>query len=343
MLEGAALLFSGQEEGNHARGDSLAKEDRSLAAQRFRQVAPATDEEFVSRIALRRLSTQVVSDHFFGVVVATASTVNPKTLSMGTPSPEFRARVDDLITDLRHLIVENSTNESIDLSVAELRGSAEWDSKERYPSLTAFAREEKIQAPFARAMSGQSIPVLFEHLLARTERTDRPLPKIYRRVWDNTYWWADAVCSRTLWALLRLCLTRNIEFHFRGNLALIDLNAAALVRLSQRWQILLCTEALREGVKHVARTLRMPMICLPVPPAPLGIMKGFATDLVELRNQNALKTDSLVCFPSDHSAGAPLLQELVRRSDVIDVLASSPRLIEPLSFNYGMRIADCEM
>jgi hypothetical protein len=87
----------------------------------------------------------------------------------------------------------------------------------------------------------------------------------------------------------------------------------------------------------------MPMICLPVPPAPLGIMKGFATDLVELRNQNALKTDSLVCFPSDHSAGAPLLQELVRRSDVIDVLASSPRLIEPLSFNYGMRIADCEM
>jgi hypothetical protein len=196
MLEGAALLFSGQEEGNHARGDSLAKEDRSLAAQRFRQVAPATDEEFVSRIALRRLSTQVVSYHFFGVVVSAASTVNPKTLSMGTPSPEFRARVDDLITDLRHLIVENSTNESIDLSVAELRGSAEWDSKERYPSLTAFAREARIKAPFARAMSGQSIPVLFEHLLARTERTDRPLPKIYRRVWDNTYWWADAVCSR---------------------------------------------------------------------------------------------------------------------------------------------------
>jgi len=334
MVEGAALLFSGQEEGNDARGDSLAKEDRSLAAQRFRQVAPATDEEFVSRVALRRLSTQVVSDHFFGVVVATASAVNPKTLSMGTPSPEFRARVDDLITDLRHLIVKNSTNESIDLSVAELRGSAEWDSKERYPSLAAFAREEKTQAPFARAMSGQNIPVLFEHLLARTERTDRPLPKIYRRVWDNTYWWADAVCSRTLWALLRLCLTRNIEFHFRGSLTLIDLNAAAFVRLSQRWQILLCTEALREGVKHVARTLRMPMICLPVPPARLGIMKGFEADLVELRNQNALKTDSLVCFPSDHSAGAPLLKELVRRSDVLDVLASVPWLIEPLSAKH---------
>jgi hypothetical protein len=332
MVEGAALLFSGQEEGNGARGDSLANEDRSLAAQRFRQVAPATDEDFVTRVALRRLRTQVVSDHFFGVVVATANAANPKTLSMGTPSPEFRARVDDLITDLRRLIVENSTNESIDLSIAELRGSADWDSKERYPSLAAFAREEKTQAPFARAMSGQNIPVLFEHLLARTGRTDRALPEIYRRVWDNTYWWADAaVCSRTLWALLRLCLTHNVEFHFRGNLTLIDLNAAALVRLSQRWQILLCTEALREGVKHVAKTLRIPVICLPVPPARLGIMKGFDPDLVELRKQNALKTDSLVCFPTDRSAGDPLLKELVRRADVVDVLASVPWLIEPLS------------
>jgi hypothetical protein len=85
------------------------------------------------------------------------------------------------------------------------------------------------------------------------------------------------------------------------------------------------------------------MICLPVPPARLGIMKGFETDLVELRNQSALKTDSLICFPSDHSAGAPLLKELVRRSDVVDVLVSSPRLIEPLPSNCGMRIADCEM
>jgi hypothetical protein len=340
MVEGAALLFSGQEEGNDARGDGLAKEDRTLAAQRFRQVAPATDEEFVSRVALRRLCTQVVSDHFFGVVVAAAKAVNPKTLSTGIPSPEFRARVDDLITDLRQLIVENSTNETIDLSVAELRGSAEWDSKERYPSLVVFARDEKTQAAYARAMSGQHIPALFEHLLART---DRPLPKIYRRVWDNTYWWADAICSRTLGALLRLCLTRNIQFHFRGNLTLLDLNAAALVRLSQRWQILLCTEALRAGIKHVARTLRMPTICLTVPPARLGIMKGFEADLIELRNQNALKTDSLVCFPADHSAGAPLLKELVHRSDVIDVLASVPRLIEPLPFNCGTRIADCEM
>jgi hypothetical protein len=149
MVEGAAVLFSGQEEGNHARGDSLAKEDRSPAAQRFRQVAPATDEEFVTRVALRRVRTQVLSDHFFGIVIATANAVNPKTLSMGTPSLEFRARVDDLITDLRQLIVESSTDESIDLSVAELRGSADWDSKERYPSLAAFALEEKTQAPFA--------------------------------------------------------------------------------------------------------------------------------------------------------------------------------------------------
>jgi hypothetical protein len=91
-------------------------------------------------------------------LLAAASAVNPKTLSMGTPSPEFRVSVDELITDLRHQIVENSTNESIDLSVAKLRGSAEWDSKERYPSLAAFARDEKTQATFARAMSGQNIP-----------------------------------------------------------------------------------------------------------------------------------------------------------------------------------------
>jgi hypothetical protein len=95
-------------------------------------------------------------------------------------------------------------------------------------------------------------------------------------------------------------------------------------------QLFLCTDALREGLKHVAKTLRMPIICLPVPPARLGIMKGFDPDLVELRNQNALKADSLVCFPSDHSAGASLLKELVRRADVVDVLANVPRLIEPL-------------
>ena len=72
-------------------------------------------------------------------------------------------------------------------------------------------------------------------------------------------------------------------------------------------------------------------------------MKGFETDLVELRNQSALKTDSLICFPSDHSAGAPLLKELVRRSDVVDVLVSPPRLIEPLPSNCGMRIAKCKL
>jgi len=54
---------------------------------------------------------------------------------MEIPSPEFRERVDVLIADLRHLIVETDPNESIDLSVAELRGCSEWDSKERYPSL----------------------------------------------------------------------------------------------------------------------------------------------------------------------------------------------------------------
>jgi len=64
MIKRAVLFFAGQEEDEVARGDSLKKDDRSLAAQRFRQVAPATDENFISRIALRRLRTQIVSDHF---------------------------------------------------------------------------------------------------------------------------------------------------------------------------------------------------------------------------------------------------------------------------------------
>jgi hypothetical protein len=140
MVEGAARFFAGQEEGDFARGDSLKKDDGSLAVHRFRQVAPATDENFISRIALRRLRTQVVSDHFFGTIVAAASALNSKGLSMQIPSPEFRERVDELIADLRHLIVETDTNESIDLSVADLHGCSEWDSKERYPSLDVFAR-----------------------------------------------------------------------------------------------------------------------------------------------------------------------------------------------------------
>ena len=73
MVKSAVHFFAGQEEGNDGRGDSLGKDDRSLAAQRFRQVAPATDENFIGRVALRRLCTQVVSDHFFGVVVAAVS------------------------------------------------------------------------------------------------------------------------------------------------------------------------------------------------------------------------------------------------------------------------------
>jgi hypothetical protein len=59
-------------------------------------------------------------------------------------------------------------------------------------------------------------------------------------------------------------------------------------------------------------------------------MRGFDADLVELRNHNALITDSLICFPADRTTGSPLIKELVQRSDVIDVLASLPQLIDPL-------------
>jgi len=83
---------------------------------------------------------------------------------MEIPSPEFRESVDELIADLRHLIVKTDPNESIDLSVAELRGCSEWDAKERYPSLDAFARDEKVRASFATGLSGHDIPTLFERL-----------------------------------------------------------------------------------------------------------------------------------------------------------------------------------
>lgn len=230
-----------------------------------------------------------------------------------------------LLADLQQLVTETDTDESIELSVTQLRGVAEWDSKERYPSLDVFARDARAQT--ARALSGHDAPALFERLLAQAERTDRPLPKIYCRIWDHTYWWADPVCSRTLAALLQLCLTRNIQFHFRGNLTLVDLNAAAITRLNQRWQIFLCPQSVREAVKHVARTLSMPLISFPIPIARWGVMKGFDPDVVELRNQNTLISDSVVCFPNDHSAAVPLSKELAHRLDVIDILSSVPQLI----------------
>ena len=59
-------------------------------------------------------------------------------------------------------------------------------------------------------------------------------------------------------------------------------------------------------------------------------MRGFDADLVELRNHNALITDSLICFPADRTAGGPLIKELIQRSDVINVLASLSNLIDPL-------------
>jgi hypothetical protein len=330
MVNSAAGFCAGSEEGFDVRGDILEKDDRSFVGQRFRQVAPGRDEAFVSRVALRRLCTQLLSDHFFGVVIAAANAANPKSVSVGVPSREFRTQIDGLLGDLRQLVVETGTDESIELSIGQLRGATGWDTKERYPSLPAFARDEKALASFAPTLSGKDAPALFERLLAQTGQTNQTLPKICRRTWDNTYWWADGLCSRTLGALVRLCSTHNIQFHFRAKLSLLDLNAAALTRLNQRWEIVLCPEPVREAVKHVARTLSLPLVCLSIPVAPLGAMKEFDSDLVELRNQNISVRDSLVCFPADHSAAEPLAKELTHRSDVIDILTSLPYLIEAL-------------
>jgi hypothetical protein len=59
MVKSAVPFFAGQEEGNDGRGDSLGKDGRSLAAQRFRQVTPATDQSIAEcglRIAKSKLA-----------------------------------------------------------------------------------------------------------------------------------------------------------------------------------------------------------------------------------------------------------------------------------------------
>ena len=48
------------------------RRDRGLVSLRFRQVAPPTDETFISRLALRRLQTHLLSDHFLGTVMDAA-------------------------------------------------------------------------------------------------------------------------------------------------------------------------------------------------------------------------------------------------------------------------------
>jgi hypothetical protein len=169
-------------------------------------------------------------------------------------------------------------------------------------------------------------------MLGATEELfhDNLLPRVTRRSWDETYWWSDSIHWPALGSLLRLCLYRNIDLHFRAQLVIVDLNAAALTRLSNNWKVVLCTKAVWGAINHVARTLEVPYFYMVIPVEPSGEMRSFPADIVELRNQNCAVEDYLVCLPAGDPHAESLAGEVLLRSDVVDVVSSLPQLIERL-------------
>ncbi|MBV8211928.1 MAG: hypothetical protein JOZ08_01735, partial [Verrucomicrobia bacterium] len=245
----------------------------------------------------------------------------------------FRQNVEGLRRDLQELVVETVTDEMHDLSIFEVEGSKLWRGSERYPSLRAYAADAVAQKSFLRASSGRDIPDLFERaMLGAAEElfNENMLPKVTRRSWDQTYWWSDSIHWPALGSLLRLCRQRNIDLHFRAQLVIVDLNAAALTRLSNHWKVILCTKAVWGAVNHVARTLEVPYFYMVIPVEPSGEMRSFPADLVELRNQNSAVEDYLVCLPAGDPHAESLAAEVLLRSDVVDVVSNLPQLIERL-------------
>jgi hypothetical protein len=315
------------------------RRDRGLASLRFRQVAPPTDETFISRLALRRLQTHLLSDHFLGTVMDAARSPNGDKWAASTRQRIFRQSVDGLLRDLQELVVETVTDERHDLSIFEVEGSRLWAGKERYPSLRAYATDRLAQKTFAQASSGRDIPDLFERaMLGAAEElfNESRLPQVTRRSWDETYWWSDSIHWPALGSLLRLCLYRNIDLHFRAQLVIVDLNAAALTRLSNNWKAILCTKAVWGAIDHVARTLAMPYFHMAIPVEPSGEMRSFAADIVELRDQNSSVQDCLVCLPTGHPQAESLAAAVLLRSDAVDVVSSLPQLIERLPSELAM-------
>jgi len=331
LLRGEAELI---EEGVSQR------RDRGLTSLRFRQVAPPTDETFISRLALRRLQTHLLSDHFLGTVMDAARSPNGDKWATTARQRVFRQSVDGLRRDLQELVVETVTDERHDLSIFQVEGSRLWAGNERYPSLRAYATDRLAQKTFIQASSGRDIPDLFERaMLGASEElfNEKLFPKVTRRSWDETYWWSDAVHWPALGSLLRLCLYRNIDLHFRAQLVIVDLNAAALTRLSNNWKAILCTKAVWGAIDHVARTLAMPYFHMAIPVEPSGEMRSFAADIVELRDQNSSVRDYLVCLPTSGQPQAEsLAAEVLLRSDAVDVVSSLPQLIERLPSELAM-------
>ena len=82
------------------------RRDRGFASLRFRQVAPPTDEAFISRLALRRLQTHLLSDHFLGSVMGAAKNPNSDKWAVSSRQKLFRQNVEGLRRDLQELVVE---------------------------------------------------------------------------------------------------------------------------------------------------------------------------------------------------------------------------------------------
>jgi len=116
----------------------------------------------------------------------------------------------------------------------------------------------------------------------------------------------------------------------------VDLNAAALTRLSNNWKAILCTKAVWGAIDHVARTLAMPYFHMAIPVEPSGEMRSFAADIVELRDQNSSVQDYLVCLPTGQPLAESLAAEVLLRSDAVDVVSSLPQLIERLPSEFAM-------
>ena len=315
------------------------RRDRGLASLRFRQVAPPTDETFISRLALRRLQTHLLSDHFLGAVMGAAKSPNGEKWAASSRQRLFRQNVEGLRRDLQELVVETVTDERHDLSIFQVEGSRLWAGSERYPSLRAYAADKVAQKSFLQANSGRDIPELFERAMSGAAEelfNDNLLPMVTRRSWDETYWWSDSIHWPALGSLLRLCLYRNIDLHFRAQLVIVDLNAAALTRVSNNWKAILCTKAVWGAVDHVARTMEIPYFHMAIPVEPSGELRSFSADIVELRDQNYSVEDYLVCLPSSHPQSEFLASEVLLRSDAVDVVSSLPQLIERLPSELAM-------
>ena len=320
----------------------LQRRDRGFASLRFRQVAPQTDEAFISRLALRRLQTHLLSDHFLGSVMGAAKNPNSDKWAISSRQKLFRQNVEGLRRDLQELVVETVTDEMRDLSIFQVEGSKLWRGSERYPSLRAYASDKIAQKSFLQANSAREIPDLFERAMLgaaeevfnRNQLHRNLLPRVTRRRWDETYWWSDSIHWPALGSLLLLCLDRNIDLHFRAQIVIADLNAAALTRLSNHWKVILCPKTVWGAINHVARTLEVPYFYMIIPVEPRGEMRSFPADLVELRNQNSAGEDYLVCLPAGDPHVESLAAEVLLRSDTVDVVSNLPQLIERLPANF---------